>query len=160
MQGRKPDLNKDLRYGNVAQFPGGNTRAPADAPTDAHREKALELRPKFLTAAERKVWDEQAPLMVMLGRLRPHHALAFADLCQIESRLRAWRKKLDAAEWTYVTTGRNGAQHKMRPEVGQLNDDWRKRHSLRAEFGMTPAAERGLAGAGQGDLFDESWAQV
>jgi phage terminase small subunit len=89
----------------------------------------------------------------MLGRLKPHFVDALSEYCQITRRISDARKLLDAEDWTYITEGRHGNQHKSRPEVAQLNDDWRKWRSLVGEFGLAPAAERGMM-SGQGDLFD------
>jgi phage terminase small subunit len=101
-----------------------------------------------------KVWDAIAPHMAMLGRLKPHFVDSLAEYCVIRVRLMTARKKLDQENWTYCVEGRNGEQHKSRPEVAQLNDDWRKWRSLVGEFGLAPAAERGMQ-SGQLDLLDD-----
>lgn len=154
MKGRKPDLK------NVARLPGVEDRERA---SEASRlvavEKARELRPWGMGEGANKVWDRLAPELVLLGRLKAHFVDALAEYCRITVRLAEWRRKLDAEEWTYVVDGRNGEQIKSRPEVAQLNDDWRKWRSLTASFGMTPTDERGLA-EGQGDLFDDGWGDI
>ena len=155
-RGRKPDLNAPS---NVAHINTGYNGAASEEPTQQHIDNARKLRPTGMTAAERKVWDDLAPHLVRLGRLKPHFVHAFRDYCEIEARLRHWRKFLDDEEWQYVTHGRNGVQYKARPQVAQLNDDWRKRHSLRSEFGLTPSAERGFKD-NQGDLFDDGWGDL
>lgn len=154
-RGRKPDLNA---ASNVAAFPG-NYQGNNEEPLQQHIDRAAELRPKGMNTAERAVWNDLAPQLVMLGRLKRHHVYALRDYCEIEARLRHWRKLLDDEDWTYVVRGRNGAQQKARPQVAQLNDDWRKRHSLRAEFGLTPSAERTFNNT-QGDLFDDGWGDL
>lgn len=90
----------------------------------------------------------------MLGRLKRHYVDTLCEYCRIVRRLADARKQLDDEDWIYITTGRNGQQYKARPEVAQLNDDWRKWRSLVGEFGLAPAADRGMM-TGQGDLFDE-----
>lgn len=50
---------------------------------------------------------------------------------------------------TYESETRNGKQIKSRPEVAQLNETFRQIRALANDFGMTPAAERGLSGSGQ-----------
>jgi len=149
MKGRKPDLN------NVAQHPAAANaeRATAQQRADADG-RARDLRPHGLGKAVIKVWDRLAPELILLGRLKAHHVDAFEEYCRIMVRLREARDYLDDNEWTYVTTGRHGSQHKSRPEVAQLNDDWRKWRSLTASFGLTPSDERGL-NAAQGELFDD-----
>lgn len=141
-RGAKPDLN------NVVGMP------LHQEPQAVHRAKAGELRPDHLSASERAVWDRLGPQLVMLGRLKPHFVDAFAEYCTVVVRLRDARQYLDEQDWVYVTDGRNGAQHKSRPEVAQLNDDWRKWRSLVGEFGLAPCAERGVKGEQPG-LFDD-----
>lgn len=126
-----------------------------DEPQAIHFAKANALRPgDLLTADELKVWDRVAPHLAMLGRLKPHFLDALCEYCIVVRRLADARKYLDKEEWIYITVGRNGKQYKSRPEVAQLNDDWRKWRSLVGEFGLAPAAERGMQ-TGQGDLFDD-----
>jgi phage terminase small subunit len=154
-RGRKPDLNASS---NVAVLQVEHAGDPEE-PTEQHIEKSKSLRPTGMNAAERKIWNDLGPQMVRLGRLKAHFALAFRDFCEIEARLRHWRKLLDDKDWQYVTEGRNGQQYKARPQVAQLNDDWRKRHSLRSEFGLTPSAERTFSDV-QADLFDDGWSDI
>ena len=154
MKGRKPKLD------NVAKHPAaaGNERIDERLRRDAEQQ-AAELRPWGLGEKAIKIWDRLAPELVLLGRLKPHFVDALAEYCRISVRLADWRQRLDQEEWTYVTTGRNGTQYKSRPEVAQLNDDWRKWRQLTAAFGLTPTDERGLA-AMQGDLFDDGWGDL
>jgi len=112
------------------------------------------LRPDWLSEDELKVWDRLAPDLAMLGRLKPHFVDALAEYCIVVRKLADARKYLNDADWTYITTGRNGQQYKSRPEVAQLNDDWRKWRSLVGEFGLAPVADRGVQ-SGQSDLIDE-----
>ncbi|WP_430009858.1 P27 family phage terminase small subunit [Methylophaga lonarensis] len=142
-RGPKPNLD------NVKQLP------MHDEPQAVHIAKAEALRPAdLLTDDELKVWDRIAPHLAMLGRLKPHFLDALCEYCRVVRRLADAREYLDEKDWVYVTSGRNGVQYKSRPEVAQLNDDWRKWRSLVGEFGLAPAAERGMK-SGQGDLFDD-----
>lgn len=145
------DMAKGRKAGleNVAAMP------LHDEPQAVHFARADELRPDdLLTEKELKVWDRVAPQLAMLNRLKPHFVDAFCEYCRVVIRLADARKLLDDEDWVYVTEGRNGAQYKSRPEVAQLNDDWRKWRSLVGEFGLAPAAEKGML-SGQGDLFDD-----
>ncbi|MDD4907232.1 MAG: P27 family phage terminase small subunit [Methylobacter tundripaludum] len=145
-QGRKPQLVTGDKFAALPLH---------DDPQSVHVARANALRPgDDLSEDELKVWDRIAPHLAMLGRLKPHFVDALAEYCRIVRRLADARKYLDDSEWTYITTGRNGQQFKSRPEVAQLNDDWRKWRSLVGEFGLAPAAERGMQ-SGQGDLFDD-----
>lgn len=162
MKGAKPDLNK--QYRNVVQHPSAKnvsiTALPDDDPTDAHAETAKKLRPTGLNAAERKFWDATAPQMVMLGRLKPHYAHTYADYCCVVARMAKTKRFLDKNGWTYESITRNGLQLKMHPEVGQLNDDWRKWRTYVGMFGLAPSEERNLKSSPQGDMFGDGWDQV
>ena len=157
MKGRKP---KPENLGNLARHPAAvdAQRIREQHASQAER-TATQLRPRGLGAAAIRVWDRLAPELILLGRLKPHYVDALAEYCRIVARLAAWRQKLDDDEWTYVISGRNGMQRKSRPEVAQLNDDWRKWRSLAASFGLTPADERAVT-SNQGDLFDDGWSDV
>lgn len=145
-KGRKPDWNKS--GGNVVPLP------LHDEPQSIHFARSESLRPDNLTDAEKIIWDEVGPYLAMVGRLKPLYKHALAEYCRVTRRLADARKILDESDWTYVVEGRNGRQEKSKPEVAQLNDDWRKWRSLVGEFGLAPAAERGMM-SGQGDLFDD-----
>ena len=136
---------------NVSQFPGDYS----DKPETWHEEQAAELRPADLKDEEVAVWDRMAPELSKVGRLKKLYIDVIAEYCRIIAKLAEARKRLDENEWTYVTTGRHGAQHKSRPEVAQLNDDWRKFRSLVTELGLSPAAEKTLKHV-QRDLFDDN----
>lgn len=158
MRGAKPDLNKHLR--NVVLHPtakGVDFSQPSDDPNAAHIEISKKLKPKGLSRAESAFWDGTAPQMVMLGRLKPHFVTAYAEYCSVVCRMAETRKILNKEGWTYQTQTRNGLQKKMRPEVGQLNDDWRKWRSLVGSFGLAPAESRGLSPSPQGDMFGSGW---
>ena len=145
-KGRKPELVTGSKFAALPLH---------DEPQSIHMARANSLRPSDdLSENELKVWDRIAPTLAMLGRLKPHFVDALAEYCRVVRRLSDARSYLDESDWTYVVSGRNGLQHKSRPEVAQLNDDWRKWRSLVGEFGLAPAAERGMQ-SGQGDLFDD-----
>ena len=143
MRGKKPNLH------NVAEFPRG------DEPQSVHYARADELKPDVLSDSAARIWDILAPQMVMLGRLKLHFVIAFAEYCHLTAKIAEMRKVLDAEEWTYATSGRNGTQYKSKPEVAQLNDDWRKWKSMQSCFGLTPTDERAVNHGGQGDIFDD-----
>ncbi|MDH5612203.1 MAG: P27 family phage terminase small subunit [Gammaproteobacteria bacterium] len=141
---KKADPNK----GNVSQFPGDY----AGHSDDWHIQQAADMRPAGLKAEECDVWDVIAPELSKVGRLKKLYIEVICEYCRIVAKLAEAREYLDREEWTYVTTGRHGSQEKSRPEVAQLNDDWRKFRSLVSELGLSPAAEKSL-NSKQGDLF-------
>ena len=125
-----------------------------DEPTAVHFARAKALQPPWLNNSEIAVWNHIAPMLSMIGRLKPHFVDALSEYCIVRNRLLEARKYLDENEWRYVTQGRNGTQYKSRPEVAQLNDDFRKWAMLAARFGLTPTDERSMASS-QGNLFDD-----
>lgn len=161
-RGAKPNLNKNLR--NVVQHPTATNvqflELPSDLPNAAHVDMAEKIRPVGLNAAERKFWNSTAPQMVMLGRLKPHYAHTYADYCCVVVRMAATKRYLDKNKWTYESQTRNGYQIKARPEVGQLNDDWRKWRTHVGMFGLAPSEERNLKSSSQGDMFGDGWDKV
>lgn len=149
-KGRKPDINKAAPGQMAAVFD-----FPIDGKPDAwHHAQAEGLCPEGLNSGEAKIWNRIAPELSKLGRLKPLYVDVIAQYCVVSLRLADARKTLDEKDWIYITEGRHGTQIKSRPEVAQLNDDWRKWRSLVGELGLSPAAARGLS-QGQGDLFDD-----
>jgi len=129
-------------------------KAAADDNKKQHLEAAKALRPRSMSRDEKKVWDRIAPELSRLGRLKAHYVDFISEYCVIKVRMDSTRKSLDETEWSYVTNGRHGAQYKSRPEVAQLNDDWRKWNSLIAQLGLSPATELRFNDR-QGSLFDD-----
>ena len=139
----------------VAKHPAYDQgKAAIDENKKQHAAAARKLRPRTLSREEKKVWDRVAPCLSSLGRLKPHYVDFIAEYCVIKVRLDGLRKQLDEVDWSYITTGRHGVQHKSRPEVAQLNDDWRKWNSLIAQLGLSPATELRFNDR-QGSLFDD-----
>lgn len=147
MAGRYPESS-------VAKHPAFDTGLQSISENDQiHQQRAKELRPKSMSAAERRCWDRIAAELSRLGRLKRHYVDFIAEYCVVKCRMDKLRIDLDKREWTYVTTGRHGRQVKSRPEVAQLNDDWRKWNSLVAQLGLSPATELRFNDR-QGSLFD------
>lgn len=162
MRGPKPDLNTALR--NVVRHPTAKNvqflDQPSDEPNAAHIQISEQLRPKSLKPAEKKFWNATAPRMVMLGRLKTHYAHSYADYCCIVVRMAEIKRELDKNGWTYESFTRNGKQIKSRPEVAQLNDDWRKWRTHVAMWGLAPSEERNLKTSPQGDMFGDGWDSI
>lgn len=119
-----------------------------------HQARAKALMPKGMKADEKRVWLRIAPELHRLGRLKKHFVDFVQEYCVVKCRLDAARIDLDKRDWTYITEGRHGTQHKSRPEVAQLNDDWRKWNSLVAQLGLSPATEQRFNDR-QGSLFED-----
>ena len=115
-----------------------------DEPRAVHFARSAELKPDWLTENQSVMWDKLGPHLCMLDRLKPIYVSAFTEFCITTCKLKEARQKLDDEEWVYVTETRNGTQYKSRPEVAQLNDDWRKWRSLVGEFGLAPQSDKGL----------------
>ncbi len=124
-----------------------------------HKARAKEHRPRGLSREEGKVWSRVAPELSRLGRLRAHYIDFIEQYCVVKVRLDNWRMELDENGWSYKTTGRHGVQHKSRPEVAQLNDDWRKWNSLVAQLGLSPATELRFNDK-QGSLFEDEFGDL
>jgi hypothetical protein len=124
----------------VVDFPGA---APSRQMSDEEAQaKALELRPKGLSAAERKIWAEDIPDLIKLGRVKRHHRQFFRQYVIVVARIDRLNRFLSKEGWTYTTEGRNGIQNRARPEAAQLNDDWRKLNSMINQVGGSPATDQ------------------
>lgn len=149
MAGRYPNENA------IAKHPAYDQGAAAAADNEQHhKQRAKDLKPRGLTKDEKKVWDRVAPELSRLGRLKPLFVDFIEQYCVVKVRMDDLRSELDELEWVYVTTGRHGTQYKSRPQVAQLNDDWRKWNSLVAQLGLSPATELRFNDR-QGSLFDD-----
>lgn len=128
--------------------------AAAEGNDSLHKDRAKELMPRGMNADEKRVWNRIAPELSRLNRLKKHYVDFVQEYCVVKVRMDATRAQLDKDNWTYITTGRHGMQHKSRPEVAQLNDDWRKWNSLVAQLGLSPATELRFNDK-QGSLFGD-----
>lgn len=139
----------------VTKHPAFDQGAAAAAENEeSHIQRAKELMPRGMNADEKRVWNRIAPELSRLGRLKKHFVDFVQEYCVVKVRMDATRCQLDKDNWTYITTGRHGVQHKSRPEVAQLNDDWRKWNSLVAQLGLSPATELRFNDR-QGSLFGD-----
>jgi phage terminase small subunit len=147
MRGRKPEST------NVVPLKGGDDSPRFDAMAKA---KARKLKPRGLADNVSKVWNRLAPAVChpTVDRLKPHNVHSFVMLCQAVADNERYRGIIDRDGETYGSETRNGAQFKMRPEVGQKNETFRQALTLLRDFGLTPAAERGVKAAGEQGAFD------
>jgi len=153
---------------NVARHPGLADRERAEQLLQEERAEAEQKArdqaaawvPSNLPEAEREVWLRVCPELILAGRMKPLFSDSLQQYCEVLVRMNKLRQELDEVDWVYVTTGRHGKQYKSRPQVAQLNDDFRKFTQLVAHFGMSPATEMRYAAARQGDLFDNEFDQL
>lgn len=144
----------------VTKHPAFEQGAAAVAENDDfHIHKAKDLMPRGMNADEKRVWNRVAPELSKLGRLKKHFVDFIQEYCVVKVRMDKTRSELDKISWKYVTTGRHGTQEKSRPEVAQLNDDWRKWNSLVAQLGLSPATELRFNDR-QGNLFDDEFGNL
>ncbi|EEW56694.1 conserved hypothetical protein [Ruegeria sp. TrichCH4B] len=143
MRGRRPAEEK------VAAL--AEEGAPLHNLEERARLRLEEIRPEGLTGELRWTFDRLAlPLChPTVDRLKPSNVMMFKQLCKAVLRFERLELELEEAGETYESETRNGVQIKARPEVAQLNETFRQIRGLANDFGMTPAAERGLSGAGQ-----------
>jgi len=148
--------------GSVSQHPAYDKGVEADANNEQkHVELSGQLRPRGMTAPEKRVWDRIAPELSRAGRLRSLFVDFLREYCIVKVAIDETRAHLNdvGVGWTYKTTGRHGAQLKSRPEVAQYNDDWRKWNSLVGQLGLSPATELRFNDK-QGDLFSNPFDEV
>lgn len=146
MRGRKPQNS------NVVPLTEDVRRLDFEASAKA---KAKSLKPRALDRDVARVWDRLAPCVChpTVNRLAPHMVESFILLCRAIARHERLRAAIEELGETYETQTRNGAQVKSRPEVGQMNESFRQALTLLRDFGLTPAAERGIkASFDQGDF--------
>ena len=146
MKGRKP------KAGNVVPLKeGGETRSIEERATEASKAH----RSLFFNESQGAIWDEIAPELFKLGRLKAHFVHAIHEYIAALARLRNLREFLNAEGLSYEPgSGRAGELKKAYPEVAQYNESWRQWRALANDLGLNPQAERGLGGAIR-DLFDD-----
>ena len=143
MQGRKPEL------GNVI---------PMKA--EFALERPVPPAPEFMSDEGRRVWDDLAPHLVKLDRLKPIYELQFAAYCESAADFIRFTGEIAAFGSWFVTETRNGKQEKKRATWGQRNDALSNMQRLATVFGLTPVDERRLDSGGQGDLFADLMAEL
>lgn len=145
MRGRKPEPETNVVQANFAREDGLSA-------SEGHKAEADSMAPTYFDEQQRQVWDEIAPFLVSLGRLKPIYVRALAELCETVVMMNELRETIAVTGLTYRVKGRNGSQQKTRPEAARENEMWRRWRSLTAMFGLSPADQRSVSGGGQGEL--------
>lgn len=152
MAGRYPALKEDPK---VVQFPGtAASDSKKELTPQELRKLAREHKPRGLTKEQQAVWNRVMPEFIQAGRFKTLYIEFFRMYCVTVARMEENLEYLERAGWKYTTEGRNGTQHKTRPEAAQYNDDWRKWNSMVNQIGMSPATDQRFHGI-QPDLFDD-----
>jgi len=152
MAGRYPAVVADTAN-KVVQFPKTTEQSAEMSDKDA-KKLAIKSRPRGMSKAEQVVWNNDIPEYVKINRFKPHYIRFFKEYCVVVARMEAAVAYLEDQGWKYTTEGRNGIQHKTRPEVSQYNDDWRKFNSLINQLGGSPATDQRFNNLQPG-LFDD-----
>jgi len=144
------------RYGKVSEpekvvsMPGVSDREMSD---EEAKQISDSLKPKNLTDDQSVVWDRNIPELAKANRVKPLYIEFLKGYVCVVARMDYLLTYLEENQWSYTTEGRNGEQHKPRPEVAQYNDDWRKWNSFINQLGISPATDQRFHDA-QPDLFD------
>lgn len=143
MRGRRPSSENVVPLAEEGGL-GRNLQERAQA-------RLEELRPEGLVGELRWTFDRLAlPLChPTVDRLNPGNVFMFTMLCRVVVRHERIALELDDLGETYESKTRNGIQVKSRPEVAQFNETLRQIRAMANDFGMTPAAQRGLSNGGQ-----------
>lgn len=148
--------NQQNSKSNVIQGPWG------EQVTSEHIATAASLKPETLKnpasatwAKAATLWDDLAPELVFLDRLKSRFVLLFQDWCYQNARIAFLRDWLDQHGDLYETETRNGEQKKSHPYVAQVHEHWRQMLRLTEKFGLTPADEKSLVRSVHGDMVDE-----
>jgi P27 family predicted phage terminase small subunit len=155
MAGRYPDVKKDDAISNVVSLPGVDLGSISNEEAQA---KSAGYRPRGLSKDQRKVWDRVVPEFILEGRFKAIYIEFFKNYCVVVARMEKALNYLEMHDWKYVTVGRNGEQHKTRPEAAQYNDDWRKWNSMVNQIGMSPATDQRFHNL-QPDLFNDPYGE-
>jgi len=120
------------------------------------KKQAKKSRPRGLSKPEQLVWNRVVPEFIRAGRFKPLYIDFFKNYSVVVARMEKFLEYLnrEGVGWKYSTEGRNGVQHKTRPEAAQYNDDWRKWNSMVNQLGMSPATDMRFHNL-QPDLFSD-----
>lgn len=134
----------------------GNTRKQSVAKFKERLASARELpaldvenlvKPKWLTARARKLWDEQVPMLIDQGMVCALDTLFLAKYFQVVARAIEC-EELVAKEGDIITipnkTNPRRPSYRERPEVALAKEYWKEAAAIGATLGLTPKARRNL----------------
>lgn len=125
---------------NVVALTGnpGHRKAPKAEPQP---ELGMPDSPDWLDTEARAAWTELKPVLEKIRVVTEADAKALELLCDAYSEYRACREVVKREGATYALKTKKGeAMHRVRPEVAQGQDAWKRVRAMLAEFGLTPAA--------------------
>ena len=107
--------------------------------------------PQWMTEDAHKHWPDIAAMLAGLGLMSDMHSPALALLCESLARYLTLRDMI--ADTGYSCESATGAPY-QHPLVGAMNKAWEQVYKILREFGMTPAALRGVNTAAPKDKSD------
>lgn len=142
MKGAKPNP-----LGNVIPMKG-DAEKPIPEPLD------------WMTELGKEVWEDLAPDLTRMDRLRNHYRHQFASYCEACANfIRATNDIALHGVW-YETKTRNGVQQKRTAAWTAQDAAMNQMRRDSALFGLTPVDESRIDTGGQTDLFDQLMAQL
>lgn len=144
MPGPLPKPADQRRRRNKPKTPEPVSEAPVVAP-----DAVPPSMPGYLAGDQVAVglWDELAPLLVRVGRLRPDEAPSLARLCVAESRFRRAHAEWLASGCVSTTVGAQG-QEVRAPVLAEMDAAGRAALAEARQFGLTPMERLALKGGG------------
>lgn len=152
MGGRYPVVADNTA--KVVQFPEQQNHS--EMSDDEAKKIAISKMPRGFTPLQKKIWKSDIPEYVKINRFKDHFIRFYKEYVVLLARMEETLAYLNQENvgWKYTTSGRNGIQHKTRPEAAQYNDDWRKFNSVINQIGGSPATEQRFNNM-QPSLFDD-----
>lgn len=126
----------------------GSYRADRHGSNEPKVEPSLPDPPGWLSESGQRCFTDLGRKLYGLGVMGSPHALSLALLADAFGRYCELRDQVHEAGYTVTTSNGNVVQH---PLVGAMNKAWEQTMKGLREFGLTPAALRGVSMIGGGD---------
>ena len=133
MRGRRPQPKQRLRLvGTYRQDRHGNTPDPPQAQAEC---------PAWLKGPAREYWPEIAAMLRTMRLNSSYHTVSIALLCDA---LADWIRFSDLVADQDPVSSTDKGNHVQNPAFGLKNKAWERVLKACREFGMSPAALRGV----------------